>query len=339
VVAPTREGHEEVDEALAYEVFRLPGSYLRATNRVYRGIVEAAKEHGPDVIHFLATLPLGRLGPRLRRALDVPFTVVAHGTGEILLPSRLPIARRALRKVLKQADLVLANSEFTKGHVDRITKGGARTAILNPSVDTERFSLDVSGGDVRAELGVGGAFVVLFVSRLVKRKGCDALLRAVAGVQEAVLVVVGSGPEQPSLERLTRELDVSDRVVFAGQVPDDKLPEYYAAADTFCMPCTDRYGGLDTEGFGVVYLEAQATGLPVVAGRCGGSAEAVEHGVTGVVLDEPTPRSVAVALVHLHRDPALAVRLGGAGRARMEREFAPGVLAQRLDELLRDTAA
>jgi phosphatidyl-myo-inositol dimannoside synthase len=315
-------------------VFRLPVSYLRASSKVYRGVLDAAKQHKPDAIHFLATLPLGRLGPPLRKALDLPFTVVAHGTGEILVPSRLPIARRALRKVLREADLVFANSEFTKGHVDRITKGSARTAVLNPAIDTERFSLDVSGGDVRAELSLGGAFVVLFVSRLVKRKGCDTLLRAVASLQDSRAVIVGSGPEQASLERLARELDVAERVAFVGQVSDERLPEYYAAADAFCMPCSDRYGGLDTEGFGVVYLEAQAAGLPCVAGRCGGSAEAVEDGVTGVVLDDPTPRSVAVALVHFRRDPALAIRMGGAGRARMEREFAPDVLAQRLEDLL-----
>jgi phosphatidyl-myo-inositol dimannoside synthase len=121
-------------------------------------------------------------------------------------------------------------------------------------------------------------------------------------------------------------------VIFTGQVPDERVPEYYAAADVFCMPCTDRFGGLDTEGFGVVYLEAQASGIPCVAGNCGGSAEAVDDGVTGVVLNEPTPRNVAVTLLELRKDPGKCARLGGAGRARVEREFTPEVSAVRLEE-------
>jgi len=130
----------------------------------------------------------------------------------------------------------------------------------------------------------------------------------------------------------SRELDVAGRITFVGLVADERLPEYYAAADVFCMPCTTRYGGLDTEGFGVVYLEAQASGIPCIAGRCGGSAEAVEDGVSGFVVDDPTPQKVARALVDLRRDRALAARLGGAGRSRVEREFAPEVAAARLED-------
>ena len=100
------------------------------------------------------------------------------------------------------------------------------------------------------------------------------------------------------------------------------------------MPCTNRYGGLDTEGFGVVYIEAAATGLPCIAGRCGGSVEAVEDGVTGVVLDDPTPRTVAVALADLRKDRALGAKFGGAGRSRTERRFAPKVAAGRLEEAI-----
>jgi phosphatidylinositol alpha-1,6-mannosyltransferase len=100
------------------------------------------------------------------------------------------------------------------------------------------------------------------------------------------------------------------------------------------MPCTDRYRGLDTEGFGIVYLEAQASGLPCIAGRCGGSVEAVEDGVTGIVLNEPTPKSVAAEIKRLLRDPALCATLGAAGRQRVERRFSPGVGAQQLEEAL-----
>lgn len=322
-----------MDARLPYTVVRVEGSYLRATKGVYTAILDAATDHKADAVHFLAALPLGRLGPRLRKQTGLPFTVVAHGTGEILLPARLPFARQALRKVLVQADVVYPVSEFTRGAVVKITRGKANTHLLNPTVDIERFSLAVSGSAVRAEHGLGGAFVVLFLSRLVKRKGADILLRAIPAT-DASLLIAGDGPERAALERLAQELEITDRVRFAGSVPEERLPEYYAAANAFCMPCTTRYGGLDTEGFGVVYLEAQATGIPCIAGRCGGSAEAVEHGVSGIVLDDPTPRSVASAIAVLRKDRSLAARLGGAGRARAEQRFAPSVAAERLEDAL-----
>jgi phosphatidylinositol alpha-1,6-mannosyltransferase len=332
VVAPTRDGCEETDRSLPYEVVRLPGSYLRASVRVERAILETIRRLDVDVVHFLAALPLGRLGPRLREQTGVRFTVIAHGTGEILLPSRVPFARQALRKVLNAADVVFPVSEFTRAKVDEIARGEAKTTLLPPSVDVDRFSLEVSGADVRTELGLGGRFVVLFLSRLVKRKGADILVRAIAATQGTMAVIAGAGPERASLERLAREVDVADRVIFTGLVEDERLPEFYAAADVFCMPCTERYGGLDVEGFGVVYLEAAASGLPCIAGRCGGSAEAVEHGVTGVVVEDPDPREVAIALVQLRDDLALRAKLGGAGRSRVESVFAPEVAADRLEE-------
>jgi phosphatidyl-myo-inositol dimannoside synthase len=334
VVAPAREGWEEVDEQLPYEVFRLNGSYLRATRRNFKAIVEAIEEFKADVVHFLSALPLGRLGPRLRASTGVPFTVIAHGTGEILLPSRVPLARRALRRVLTEADLVFPVSEFTQEAVRRITRNEAETVVVPPSIDIERFSLDVSGAEVSVRYGLAGRFVVLFVGRLVKRKGADVLIRAVAEYEDVVALIVGTGSDRASLGRLAREAGATNNVIFAGNVQDAELPAFYAAADCFCMPCSTRYGGLDTEGFGVVFLEAQASGLPCIAGNCGGSVEAVVHGETGIVLEESTPRSVSRAIETLTRDPALTARIGAAGRLRMEKEFAPEVAAGRIEEAL-----
>jgi phosphatidylinositol alpha-1,6-mannosyltransferase len=332
VLAPARDGHEAIDAKLPYEVVRVPGSYLRASSVVEKALIDAARRLDIDAVHFLAALPLARLGPKVRKAAGVPFTIVAHGTGEILVPSRLPLARQALKKVLVDADMVFPVSRFTQQAVTKLTKGRATMSLLPPSVDVDRFSLAVSGADVRTAHAVGGRFMVLFLGRLVKRKGADVLIRAIAALRGAVLIIGGEGPERSSLVKLTNELGVSDRVMLPGLIPDQRLPEYYAAADVFCMPCTDRLGGLDTEGFGVVYLEAQASGIPCVAGRCGGSAEAVDHGVSGLVIDNPTPRKVAVALLELRKDPGSCAQLGGAGRARVEREFAPSVAAVRLEE-------
>jgi phosphatidylinositol alpha-1,6-mannosyltransferase len=247
-----------------------------------------------------------------------------------LLPARLPFARRALRTTLSDADVVFTNSEFTRSCVARITKDKARTAMLYPCIDVERFSLDVSGASVRGTIPTGG-FVVLFCGRMVKRKGADVLLRAIAQVEGVFGLFVGEGPERKSLTSLARDLGIAKRTRFDGLVPDEALPSYYAAADAFCMPCTNRLRGLDTEGFGVVYLEAQASGLPCIAGRCGGSAEAVEDGVTGYVLDGPQPDAVASIISDLRNDPGLCALLGGNGRARMEDEFAPEQAAAALE--------
>jgi phosphatidyl-myo-inositol dimannoside synthase len=331
VVAPAREGHQQADAELAYRVFRIAGTYLRATRAVRTAVVTAALEHRADVVHFLQALPLGRLAAPVRKDTGLPVTIVAHGSGEILVPARVPVLRSVLRHVLRSADLVLPVSAFTEEAVRRVAKGRVRTAILHPCVDTTRFSLTVSGHPIREQLGLGGRFVVLFVSRLVKRKGADTLLRAVAGLQGATALIVGAGPEERALRRLAETLEMKGRAVFAGRVPDDLLPEYFAAGDVFCMPCSDRLGGVDTEGFGIVYVEAAASGLPVVAGRCGGSVDAVEDGVTGFVLDEPTPAELVQTLHRLQIHPDLRARLGAAGRERVEAGFSPQAAAERLD--------
>jgi phosphatidylinositol alpha-1,6-mannosyltransferase len=167
----------------------------------------------------------------------------------------------------------------------------------------------------------------------VKRKGAETLVRAAADLPRGTAVlVVGSGPEDATLRRVAEDLELTERVRFCGRVPDGELPAFYAAADVFCMPCSDRYGGADTEGLGIVYLEAAASGLPAVAGRCGGSVEAVLDGITGVVLDDPSPEGLAKALRALAKDGALRARLGAAGRERAEATFAPSVQASNLEK-------
>lgn len=327
VAAPARPGHEDVDAALPFRVERPGRRYLRPTRRLIRHLEPLARE--VDAVHVLQALPLGRLAHRAR--FDAPVTVFAHGS-EILVPARIPLLRRSVRKVLRSADLVVAASGFTADVVRRVA--GVEATVVHPPVDVERFSLGVSGSAVRAEHGLGGRFVILFVGRLVKRKGAEVLVRAMARLRRSVALIVGSGPEEASLRRLAQELGVADRVVLVGHVPDDELPAYYAAADVFCMPCTNRYGGADTEGFGIVYLEAAASGLPAVAGRCGGSVEAVRDSETGVILDEVRPRRLAEVLEELRADAGRRLRLGANGRAWAE-ELSQTAQAGRLTEAVR----
>ncbi|HET6636462.1 MAG TPA: glycosyltransferase, partial [Streptomyces sp.] len=153
-------------------------------------------------------------------------------------------------------------------------------------------------------------------------------------IPDAALLLVGGGPHRPTVQRLARELDVADHVVLTGSVPWADLPAHYAAGDVFAMPCRTRNRGLDVEGLGIVYLEASATGLPVVAGDSGGAPDAVLHGETGWVVRGGTPEEAADRIVTLLRDPGLRRRMGERGRAWIEQTWRRDLLARRLEDLL-----
>jgi phosphatidylinositol alpha-1,6-mannosyltransferase len=166
------------------------------------------------------------------------------------------------------------------------------------------------------------------------------LVRTFAAVIDAVpgaaLVIVGDGPARRTVERLAAQTAPAGSIVFAGEVSDDDLPSLYSAADVFAMPCRSRWGGLEVEGFGIVFMEAASAGLPVVAGRSGGAAEAVADGDTGLVVDGTDDAAVVEAIVRLLRDPSAASAMGARGRARAVEEYDWHRIAGRLGAMLRD---
>jgi phosphatidyl-myo-inositol dimannoside synthase len=208
-------------------------------------------------------------------------------------------------------------------------------------VDPDRFAPGSNGDEVRERFGLSGRTVVLCVSRLVRRKGQDVLIAGFELVRDlvpdAALLVIGDGPDRSRLEALAREAPAGS-VVFAGRVADEGLPAHYAACDLFAMPCRSRWGGLEVEGFGIVYLEAAAAGKAVVAGRSGGSEEAVEDEQTGLLVEGNEPKAVSLAVARLLRDPTTLARMGAAGRARVESSFTWHGRAGQLSALLRGAA-
>jgi phosphatidylinositol alpha-1,6-mannosyltransferase len=214
-------------------------------------------------------------------------------------------------------------------------------SVLYPGVDVDRFAPSVDGTPVRERHGLGSSPVVLCVSRLVPRKGQDTLIRSMEFVRnlvpDAVLVVAGGGPYRPKLEAEAARAPTGS-VVLAGEISDEDAPRYYAAADVFAMPCRSRWGGLEVEGFGIVFLEAAATGKAVVAGRSGGADEAVVDEETGLLVEGREPKAVALAVARLLTDRQIADRMGSAGRARAENEFAWPILARRLGAILTQAA-
>jgi phosphatidylinositol alpha-1,6-mannosyltransferase len=209
---------------------------------------------------------------------------------------------------------------------------------LTPGVDPSVFRPDVDGAAVRARHRLGDRPVVVCVSRLMPRKGQDVLVEALPrlrrSVPDAALLLVGGGPHRAALERMVRERGLGGDVVITGSVPFAELPQHYAAGDVFAMPCRTRHLGLDVEGLGIVYLEASATGLPVVAGRSGGAPDAVLPGETGEVVDGTDATAVADALAALLLDPERARRLGEAGRAWVSRQWTWDRSVARLSALL-----
>ncbi|PFG43654.1 phosphatidylinositol alpha-1,6-mannosyltransferase [Isoptericola jiangsuensis] len=314
-------GQEEYDRGLPYPVVRARTRMLLPTPARTRDVVRLVHEHGCDSVWFGAAAPLGLMAPALRRRTAVRRTV-ATTHGHELWWAKVPGTRAALGRIGRSVDHLTYLSDRTVGVLaDAVgPEAAARAVRMSPGVDPETFAgADPAGGRaVRERYGIPvDAPVVLCAARLVERKGQDVLVRALpavlAAVPDARLLVVGDGPDADRLRRLVAEHGVGAHVVLAGGHPHTAMPAFYAAADVFAMPSRSRRGGLEVEGLGIVYLEAQAAGLPVVVGDSGGAPDAVDDGVTGFVVDGTDPADVAARLVELLGDAALRARLGAAG--------------------------
>ncbi len=312
---------------------------LLPTPAVARRARQIARAERCDAVWFAAAAPLGLLGPGLRRAGVERLVATTHGheAGWAMLPG----PRQLLRRVGDGVDVVTYLGEYTRSRIAPALSpaAAARMAHLPPGVDVERYHPDPRlGAATRARLGLTGRQVIVCVSRLVPRKGQDTLIRALPAIRErvpdAALLIVGAGPHRRRLEALANRHRVQDAVCFAGAVAEDELPACYAAGDVFAMPCRTRRGGLDVEGLGIVYLEASACGLPVVAGDSGGAPDAVLPGQTGLVTPGRSVRRVANAVGDLLADPERAAAMGRAGRAWVERAWRWETLAGRLGALL-----
>ncbi|ASW56076.1 glycosyltransferase family 4 protein [Plantactinospora sp. KBS50] len=325
------------DAEQPFEVVRDPTSVLLPTPRVARRAAELARDRGCDTVWFGAAAPLGLLADGLRRRAGVDRVVAlthGHEAGWTSVPGSRPL----LRRVARGADVVTYLGEYTRRRLAPVMDGLTQLRRLAPGVDVETYHPGVDGGPVRARYGLTDRPVVVCVSRLVPRKGQDALIRALAAVRrrvpDAALLVVGGGPYRSRLQRLARESGVERDVVFTGSVSWAELPEHYAAGDVYAMPCRTRNRGLDVEGLGIVYLEASATGLPVIAGDSGGAPDAVRDGETGFVVGGRDGAALVDRLVTLLTDRSLAARMGAAGRAWTDREWRWDRQAARLAELL-----
>ncbi|GAA2465726.1 glycosyltransferase family 4 protein [Winogradskya humida] len=342
VYASTWRGSGQFDAEQPFEVIRESTGVLLPTPAVAKRAAEIARAHDCDSVWFGAAAPLGLLADGLRKRAGIERAVsLTHG--HEIGWAALPGARQLLQRIATGNDVVTFLTEFQRVRLERALHGRTELERLTPGVDVDVYHPGVDGAEVRARHGLSDRPVVVCVSRLVPRKGQDMLIRALPEIRRrvpgAALLVVGGGPYRKKLTALARDQGVESDVVFTGTVPWADLPAHYAAGDVYAMPCRTRSAGLDVEGLGIVYLEASAIGLPVVAGDSGGAPDAVLEGETGYVVGGRDVPAIADRVAGLLGDPGRARQMGAAGRAWVEKEWRWETKAARLTDLLRATSA
>ncbi len=301
-------------------VARGPHRFMWPTPGVASWVEREARAFDPDAVLFGAPYPLPWLGPWLRERIGRPYAVLGHGA-EITIPAAIPGLRQFFARYWKAADALVANARFAAGKLRAVT--GRDVTVIGAGVDVGMFT--PAARPPRNDPPVVGC-----VSRFVPRKGQHRLLAAAAELgrrgRPVEVLLVGTGRREAALRRLAGRLGVSAR--FAVGVPWAQLPDAYRSMDVFCAPVRSRWMGLEAEGLGLVFLEAAACGLPVVAGDSGGAPETIEPGRTGFVAH--SVRDVVEALEILLADPDEAREMGAAGRRRVEAEFTWERTAERL---------
>lgn len=316
VVSASHPEAERFDAAQPNEVIRLPERVLLPTPAVLRRVRQIAAARN-ELTFLDPVLPLGLIGPKLQ----VPYACIVHGS-ELTVPAR--IMRALPRYVLERAELALCAGKYPAQIVNQITQN-IPVVVIPPGVDTKVFHPidDAQREATRVRFGLDPSRpLIVSVSRLVPRKGFDILIDALAEIDDSVVcAIAGAGRDRRRLEERAKRRGVHTRVHFLGSVSAADLPSLYASADVFAMLCRDRWAGLEAEGFGIVFLEAGACGVPLLAGHSGGSSEAVEDGVTGFVVEPRRVSEVAARLTQLFSDDELRVQMGKSARERAVRYF------------------
>ncbi len=341
VLTPWHTGSAEFDAAQPFPVLRwrpllgnVPG--LKRIGQLWQPLLLALRlgsgqarqllqQGGFDAVECWQPLPLGLTAWLLKLIYRLPVIIWSHGS-DLLRVQRIPGGRAVLRWTLSQADWLIANSMATQVQMERLGQNPARIRVIHPPIEYERFHPNVDPTPIRVRHAIGGAPTILTVARLVEKKGIDMVLRALPSILHAVpearYLIVGDGPLRLQLQALAGELGVASHVVFVGAVEHNSadLPRYYYACDVYVMPSRSLPGHGEVESFGISYLEAGACGKPVVAGRGGGVEEAVEDGVTGLLVAPLDVDEIAEAIVKVLMDEELARRLGENGRKRAAKQ-------------------
>jgi phosphatidylinositol alpha-1,6-mannosyltransferase len=334
-------GAAEYDATLPYDVIRIRGNLLLPTPKRIREAKRLAKRYDCDQVLFGALAPLGLMSGSLKRFGIKNIVAITHGHEAGW--AKIPLLRTLLKLSAAKVDVVTYLTQYTKEMILPLLPSETKTIQLTPAVDVNRYQpVDpVRKVALKEKFHLANNLVMLGLSRLMPRKGFDSIIelmpKLVTEFPELKFVVAGGGPDKDRLIELAKKCKVSDHILFLGSIPYDELPQVYQMADVFAMPCRSRFFGLDVEGFGIVYLEAAATGLAVIAGNSGGAVEAVLPGITGELADH---KSLETKLKMLLGGKQLREKYGQQGRRWVETEFSlvsrGEILSQQLNQRLRD---
>ena len=322
------------------KVIRDTAKVLLPTRRLAKAATDLFVAHKCENVIFGASAPLGLLAKSLRKAGAKHIVALTHG--HEVWWARMPLFSAALRRIGAQADQMTYLGEFTRGAVANVLlrEDHSKLVHLPPGVDLTRFTPGIKSVELQKKWGIADAPVIVSIGRLVARKGSDQLIKAMPEVLQqfpkSKLLLVGTGNYQKRLEKLVRNLKIQDSVIFAGRVEHELLPDYYRLGDIFAAPCRSRYGGLEVEGLGIVYLEASACGVPVIAGKSGGAPDAVLDGKTGLLVNGRDHREVGAAVIKLLSDRPLRQKMGADGRVWMEQLWSWEGIGARFEEIISD---
>ncbi len=325
-------------EEYGVEVLRDKAKILLPTPGVSFCVKSLIRDRNIRIVFFGAAAPLGILSKGLRRAGVQHIVALTHG--HEVWWSRIWPFSWAMRRISQQVDHLTYLGGFTQRAIAKAISTAAADAMLKiaPGIDTEHFA-PIDATALKDQLGLGDKKVIVSVGRLVHRKGQDTLIEAmpeiISAVPDAHLLMIGEGPYRAYLENRTKALDVQSSVTFIGRIQYADLPRYICTGDIFVMPSRSRLAGLEVEGLGIVYLEASACGLPVIAGNSGGAPDAVLEGKTGLVVDGRSSREVAQAVIELLSDTARCKEMGANGRQWIIKEWRWDIWATRFAELLK----
>jgi phosphatidylinositol alpha-1,6-mannosyltransferase len=273
----------------------------------------------------------------LRKAGALRIVALTHGH-EVWWAKVFPF-NLILRRIGSTTDSLTYLGDFTRKAISKALTAKSASAMqkIAPGIDVDHFTA-VDATSLRQSLGLSEKKVIVSVGRLVHRKGQDFLIESMpqilTQVPDAHLLLVGQGPYRAHLEKLVTKHSLQENVTFIGRIQYNDLPGYICVGDIFAMPSRSRFGGLEVEGLGIVYLEASACGLPVIAGESGGAPDAVIEGVTGFVVDGTSTEQIANRAIQLLRDEKLRRGMGSAGRAWIEKEWRWQIWASKFSELL-----
>ena len=325
-------------EKFGVEIIRDKSTILLPSLRVTRRLKKLCTEKSIGIVVFGAAAPLGLLAPSLRKVGVKRIVALTHG--HEVWWAKVPPFSFAIRRIGNSVDVLTYLGEFTRSAIGSALTHKAKDSMVRiaPGIDVEHFFPQSSAGTLRAELGLANKKVIVCLGRLVHRKGQDILIKALPEIRKSVpdahILFIGEGPYRKNLVKLAHDLEVSQAITFIGRIQYQDLPRYLSVGDIFAMPSRSRFFGLEVEGLGIVYLEASACGLAVIAGASGGAPDAVLQGKTGIVVDGTNVGEVSTSVIDLLSNPTLAKEMGKNGNEWVSQQWRWDIWSQKFAELL-----